>query len=97
MGFFNNVQKETAVATYEQMKKYLKNKDGKVHVLMVNSFSKFVNEIFGCESKYTTQIDEIILSMQNDGYEIVDIKFNSVQNQGISAQMEGFHTLIIYK
>lgn len=97
MGFFNNVQKETAVATYEQMKKYLKNKDGKVHVLMVNSFSKFVNEIFGCESKYTTQIDEIILRMQNDGYEIVDIKFNSVQNQGVSGQMEGFHTLIIYK
>ena len=41
---------------------------------MVNSFSKWINQNFGCEDKYTTQIDEIISSMQLDGYEIVDIK-----------------------
>ena len=97
MGFFNNIQQETAVAVYEQIKKYLRNKDGKTHVVMVNSFSKWVNQIFGCEDKYTTQIDEILSKMQDDGYEIIDVKINSIQNQGLSGQMEGFHTLITYK
>lgn len=64
---------------------------------MVNSFSKWINQNFGCEDKYTTQIDEIISSMQLDGYEIVDIKIDSLQNQGLSGSMEGFHTVILYK
>lgn len=97
MGLFNNMQKDNANAVYEQVKKYLKNKDGKIHVVMINSFSKWVNQVFGCEDKYTTQIDEIITNMQNDGYEILDLKLNSIQNQGITGQMEGFHTLITYK
>lgn len=64
---------------------------------MINSFSKLLNQIFGCEDKYTTQIDEIVTCMQKDGYEIVDIKFNSIPGQGMSKEMEGFNTLIIYK
>lgn len=75
----------------------LKEKDGLTHVVMINSFSKWINQNFGCENKYTAQIDKIIVSMQDDGYEIVDIKFNSIQNQGLTGQMEGFHTLITYK
>lgn len=75
----------------------LKEKDGLIHVVMINSFSKWINQNFGCENKYTAQIDKIIVSMQDDGYEIVDIKFNSIQNQGLTGQMEGFHTLITYK
>lgn len=97
MGFFNNVQKETAITIYEQTKKHLHSKDGKVHIVMINSFSKWVNQVFGCEDKYTTQIDEILSKMQDDGYEIIDIKINSIPNQGLSGQMEGFHTLITYK
>lgn len=79
------------------IKPNLKEKDGLVHVVMINSFSKWLNQNFECEDKYTSQIDEILIAMQNDGYEIIDIKFNSVQNQGITGQMEGFHTLIMYK
>jgi uncharacterized tellurite resistance protein B-like protein len=97
MGIFNSSQKASAEAVYSTTKQYLKPKDGNVHIVMINSFSKLVNQIFGCENKYTTQIDEIITSMQKDGYEIVDIKFNSIQGQGLTGQMEGFHTLITYK
>lgn len=97
MGFFTNAQKADADTTYEKAKKYLKQKDGKIHIIMINSFSKWLNQAFECEDKYTTQIDEIISKMQDDGYEIMDIKINSIQNQGITGQMEGFHTLIIYK
>lgn len=97
MGFFNNMQKNMATNVYTDVKKYLSEKDGNKHVVMVNSFSKWINQNFGCEDKYTTQIDEIISEMQNDGYEILDIKFNSIQGQGLSGQMEGFHTLITYR
>lgn len=97
MGFLNNMQKNMATNVYDDVKKHLSEKDGKKHVVMINSFSKWINQNFGCEDKYTTQIDEIVSDMQNDGYEILDIKFNSIQGQGLSGQMEGFHTLIIYK
>ncbi len=97
MGMFTKNQKNTAGVIYEETKKYLKPKDGKTHVVMINSFSKLLNQIFGCEDKYTTQIDEILTCMQNDGYEIVDVKFNSIPGQGMSKEMEGYHTLIIYK
>lgn len=95
---FKRTQKSTANVIYDkEIKPHLKEKDGFVHVVMVNSFSKWLNQSFGCESKYTNQIDEIVSNMQSDGYEIVDIKFNSVQGQGLSKDAEGFHTLILYK
>lgn len=97
MGLFSKGQEAAAVSIYEQTKQYLKAKDGNIHIVMINSFSKWLNQSFQCEYKYTTQIDTILSSMQKDGYEIIDVKFNSIQNQGISGQMEGFHTLITYK
>ena len=97
MGLFTGAQKAASETVYDKMKEYIAPKDGKVHVLMVNSFSKFANQAFQCEDKYTTQIDLIVTSLQDDGYEIVDIKFDSVKNQGISGNMEGFHTLILYR
>ena len=64
---------------------------------MINSFSKCLSQIFGVESKYTNQIGEIVNKMQNDGYQILDIKFNSIQNQGLFKECEGYHTLIMYR
>ena len=97
MGIFTKGQKAVAATVYDQMKQYVAPKDGMVHVLMVNSFSKMCNQTFECEDKYTTQMDCIVTGLQADGYEIVDIKFNSVKNQGLVGDMEGFHTLIMYK
>ena len=98
MGLFTKGQKKVAENIYEkEVKPMLKDKDGFTHVVMINSFSKFINQNFGCDSKYTTQIDEIISSMQRDGYEIIDIKFTTLQGQGISGVNEGFNTLIMYK
>lgn len=97
MGLFTSVQKWDAQGAYMNMKKYIRPKDGLVHVLMINSFSKWLNQTFECEDKYTTQIDTIVSMMQMDGYEIVDIKFNSIKNQGTSGDMDGFHTLIMYR
>ncbi|WP_419058141.1 hypothetical protein [Enorma massiliensis] len=81
----------------ETVRASLAPKDGKVHVVMLNSFSKFLNQTFECENKYTGQIDAIVSAMQDDGYEILDVKFNSIQGQGLTGSMEGFHTLVMYR
>lgn len=36
-------------------------------------------------------------NLKKDGFEIIDVKFNSIQGQGLTGQMEGFHTLITYR
>lgn len=97
MGVFSNKQTERAKQVYNDMKEYLQPKNGQTHVVMVNSYSKLINNFFGCDDKYTLQLEYIISSMQHDGYEIVDVKFNSLHNQGIMAGQEGFHTLILYR
>lgn len=91
---------ESVIATIQYqdtVRASLAPKDGKVHVMMLNSFSKFPNQTFECENKYTGQIDAIISAMQDDGYEILDVKFNSIQGQGLTGSMEGFHTLVMYR
>lgn len=76
------------------IKPKLKEKDGLVHVLMVSNYSRLRIEIFVCEDGYTTQIDEIVTGIQKDGYEIIDIKFNSILDDGVRKH---FDTLITYK
>lgn len=93
----NTRQNASNTVYFSEVKKYLADKDGKVHVLMVNSFSKWLNQIFGVEEKYTIQIDSILNNMQYDGYEIIDVKFSTEQNQGLFGEMEGFYTMILYR
>ena len=98
MGIFTKGQQSTAVTIYNgHVKPFLKPKDGYVHVFMINSFSKWINQNFGIEDKYTVQLDEIVVDLQKDGYELVDIKLGVIQDQGISKSSEGFYTLIMYK
>lgn len=98
MGFFSKVQQQDSERVYlKEVKPFLKEKDGLTHMVMINSFSKWLNNVFCCENKFTTQIDEILIDMQQDGYEIIDVKFNSLANQGMTGSAEMFHTLIIYK
>lgn len=98
MGMFSNGQKKAAENIYsKEVKPLLKEKDGLIHIVMINSFSKWLNQNFGVDDKYTNQIDLILADMQNDGYEVLDIKINSLKGQGITGSMEGFHTLVTYK
>ncbi|MFH7282499.1 hypothetical protein [Weissella confusa] len=98
MGFFDSSNKLAADSLYErEVQKYLAEKDGKIHVIMITSFSKFINQVFGVETQYTNQIDLILSRMQDDGYEILDITHTTVQGQGVFGSKEGFHSLIRYK
>lgn len=49
------------------------------------------------KQKYTTEIDYVLNCMQREGYEILDIKFNSIPNQGVTGNRTGFNTLITYR
>lgn len=98
MSMFKKGRKTSAENVFEkEVKPFLRERDGNVHVIMINSFSKWINQVFGVDDKYTTQIDSILTDMQNEGYEIIDVKINSLQNQGLTGNAEGFHTLITYK
>ena len=80
---------------------HLKPKDGLVHVVMINSFVKWRNQYLCCDGEYTEQIDMILTEIQEDGYEIVDVKFNaSISTHGMvseSSTVERYNTLIMYK
>ena len=98
MGLLSKSRKASGDVNYNnELKPQLVAKDGNIHIVMINSFSKLVNQNFGVESKYTEQIGSVINDLQQDGYEIVDIKFDSLKGQGITGTAEGFHTLIMYK
>lgn len=96
MGLFDkNYEKSTTDVYSSDIKQYLKQKDGKKHIIMINTMSKSTTTGWECENKYTIQIDNIMEMMQNDGYEIVDVKFELTQ--AAIANMALIRTLIIYK
>ena len=64
---------------------------------MINSFSKIANLTFDCDGKYTDEIDGILENMQQDGFEIIDVKFNSLKDQSLTGARTGFNTLITYR
>jgi len=101
VGLFTKSQQKIADDIYATTKPHLKPKDGFVHVVMISSFSKWLNQYLCCDDKYTTQIDLIITAMQKDGYEIVDVKFSSsINSKGLFNDLgdsERFNTLIMYK
>lgn len=41
MGMFTKGQEKRAANVYEEVRQYLKQKDGALHVVMINSFSSF--------------------------------------------------------
>lgn len=97
MGIFTNKEEAKPETVYNDLKEFLSEKDGLTHIVMVNTFSKWTHKKVECDSNYTNQVDAILTLMQKDGYEIIDIKFNSLINQGYGIDTEGFRTLITYK
>lgn len=97
MGFFSGSQQSQAQNVYSRMRSSLAPKDGMIHVVMVTSFSKLGNQNFDCDTKYTTELDFILSCMQREGYQILDVKFNSMSGQGLSGGRTGFNTLITYR
>ena len=97
MGFMQNVRENMTAVHTEQVSRNYRPKDGRTHVLMLMTFSKIVNQTFGCDDKYTNEVDAVLVDLQNKGYEIVDIKLGVLPNQGITGQREGYLTCIMYR
>ena len=98
MGLFSQQTKDnyhTAMAGHTL--KELKPKDGKIHVIVFRTFSKAAVNVFGCDEKYTNEMDSILVEMQNKGYEIVDVKINTLSNQGATGQRDGYITCVTYR
>ena len=96
MGLFDKNIEKSSNNKYEEIKRYLKPKNNKKHIIMINTMSKIITTGWECENNYTIQVDTIIENMQNDGYEIIDIKFDSTPQQSITNSFL-IRTLIMYK
>lgn len=77
---------------YNKIKESLKEKDGKVHIVMIKGRISLPYEELECENKYTNEVDSIVSSMQDDGYEIIDVKYQLIGDTSIR-----YSTLIMYK
>lgn len=77
---------------YNEIKESLKEKDGKVHIIMINGKSFLALKELECLNKYTNEVDSVLSFMQDDGYEIIDVK-----HQFISDSSRQYITLIMYK
>lgn len=77
---------------YNEIKESLKEKDGKVHIIMINGKSFLALKELECLNKYTNEVDSVLSFMQDDGYEIIDVKY-----QFISDSSRQYITLIMYK
>lgn len=83
---------------YKNISKQLSPKDGKTHTVMVSSFSSLKRlNYFVCDVKYSNELNYIVSSMQDEGYEIIDVKVCALPNQGLTKKRIGYSTLILYK
>lgn len=96
MSLFDKNYEKSAANLYEDIKPYLKEKDGMKHVIMINTMSKSATNGFECENKYTIQINNVIEAMQGNGYEIIDVKIDNTSFQSVGNSYL-IRTLIIYK
>lgn len=98
MGLISKSQKIAAETTLEkEVIPNLVERDGVQHILMISSSGKRHSQNFNIDEKYTIQINEILTYMQEEGYEIIDIKPNVIVGSGLGGDVHGFYTLIIYK
>lgn len=72
-------------------------KDGKLHVLMLNTFGSLsTSRASAPDEKYTVVADHVLGYIQDQGREIVDIRFNDDYGVGLSGGIS-YHTLVVYR
>jgi hypothetical protein len=91
-------RQEIANGVYDQIRNGIVPPDGNKHVLMVTSFGKLGGtQVFSFDDKYTTQIGAIVSNIQNEGREVLDIKFDCQHGAGATGGGISYHTLIVYR
>ena len=95
MGIFDNYSEEPSDKLYEDVKKYLKPRNGKKQVILVTTKTKTSTYKLECDNKYTLEVGKLLEEMQNEGYEILDVKIETLATPGSSIAVA--RTLVIYK
>lgn len=98
MAIMSKTHKEMANAVYESSREYLRKQNGLTHVICFYLYSQLATRTTTCDGKISDQLNQIIVGMQKDGYEIVDIKMTPTLETGaITGQRSGYMATIIYK
>lgn len=94
MGLFGS--KEPEAPARETAKLSLKPRDGKLHVLMMNTWNTWGTAKFRCDDKYIGEVDDVLSYMQDEGYEIVKIEHTSLSD-GTGFGVISYTTLVTYR
>lgn len=106
MGLFDKMaedkqqyEKNLANTVYEESRKYLRKKNGFVHVICFYLFSQDVlRGHTQCEGRITDQTNQILLAMQKDEYEILDVKMSpTFEKDGLRDARNSYLVTITYK
>lgn len=98
MGIMNKTYKAAADNVYEASREYLRKQNGLTHVICFYVFSQMATQATTCDGKITDQLNQIIVAMQKDGYEILDIKMAPTLETGaITGNRRGYMATIMYK
>ena len=98
MGFLNDARKAVADSVYENSKQYLRQKNGYTHVIAFYIEGKLTDAAFSCDGKITSQLNQIIVGMQKDGYEILDVDIVFIpESGGIITKRQMYMASITYK
>lgn len=84
-------------SVYSAAKSKLSKKDGMIHVVLITSFARIADEAFAIDPKFTVELDTFLMEMQKDGYEILDVKMNTLPDQGLTGTRTKIHTLVTYR
>lgn len=93
MGLFS---KDKNLEPQKVVESKLRPKNGKLHILMLVSWSKCTTMDFRCDEEYVEEIESVFADMQDKGYEIVKTQHNAISN-GSGLGMLCYTTLITYR
>lgn len=97
MGIFKNQREVAARIEVEKAVGSIPDPDGKTHVMLVRSFGQTgAGKIFGADSKYNEQINEVLIAIQDKGMQIVFVQTHTVPEKGY-AGADRYDTLITYR
>lgn len=106
MGFLENMaadkqrlEKSQADDVLEESRRYLRKQNGLTHVICFYLMSEDVlRNRTTCEGRLSDQINQIIVGMQKDGYEILDVKMlPTFEKDMLTGHRNSYLVTITYK
>lgn len=92
MGLFSKEE----INAFDKVKPSLVPQDGKLHVVMLRSYSTWTTTKFHCDEEYVRDVDAVLAGMQNEGYEVLNVQHNSMSS-GTGVGVTTTTTLVTYR